>query len=373
MSFLDTLKSSLLPDTPAKIEKLRNKLPLEFPAELANPLMDYMLERSYLEDLSDRDRFVKEEPHTGAMAWIKIDRLPVHPNDSAEYDLMSRWQAVLSSLHSWNERVLFLLQRRKGATSIYLGMQAPEMDKSLARLETALVNSMPGITTSRLGIEESLIAIGDLLGAKSCGAITGIPSFRRESKFQELQTLDSLAFGIRDAEGRDADFSLLVVADPISDQSTTDIISRMMKLGTEIHKDVHKTYSQSVGISKGGASMGLGVLIGTIAEMIPLGKIALPFLRHGFSSNGMPDVQKPPISLTSSQSTLKSPSTNTVSAFARGATLGSGTPEYTYSATLSTTWALCSVCSVLFTQATKAIWSLSAYTGSSLSPERLTY
>ena len=276
MSFLDTLKSSLLPDTPAKIEKLRNKLPLEFPAELANPLMDYMLERSYLEDLSDRDRFVKEEPHTGAMAWIKIDRLPVHPNDSAEYDLMSRWQAVLSSLHSWNERVLFLLQRRKGATSIYLGMQAPEMDKSLARLETALVNSMPGITTSRLGIEESLIAIGDLLGAKSCGAITGIPSFRRESKFQELQTLDSLAFGIRDAEGRDADFSLLVVADPISDQSTTDIISRMMKLGTEIHKDVHKTYSQSVGISKGGASMGLGVLIGTIAEMIPLGKIALP-------------------------------------------------------------------------------------------------
>ena len=282
MSFLDTLKSYMDPASSANMEKLRNKLPIEFPAELANPLMDYMLERSYLEDLSDRDGFVKEEPHAGAMAWIKIDRLPVHPNDSSEYDLMSRWQAVLSSLHSWNERVLFLLQRRKGATSIYLGMQAPEMDKSLARLDTALVNNMPGITTSRLSIEESLNAIGDLIGAKSCGAITGIPSFRRESRFQELQTLDSLAFGIRDAEGRDADFSLLVVADPISDQTTTDIISRMMNLGSEIHKDVHKTYSQNEGISRG-TMLGLGAVLGCIANAVPFGNYALLLTGAGFN------------------------------------------------------------------------------------------
>lgn len=270
MSIIETLKAKLNPSSPENIERLRNNLPIEFPAELANPLMDYMLERSYLEELSDRDHFEAEPPKDGVLAWVKIDRLPVHPSDSDDYDLLSRWQAVLASLHSWNERLLFLLQRNNGATSIYLGMHAPDLERSMARLETALINSMPGISASRLDMDESIKVFSSLMDAQSCGALTGIPSFRKETRFQELQTLDSLAFGIRDTQGRDANFSLLVVADPIPDQGITDIISRMMKLGTEIHKDVHKSFNAGENIGTGNNnSLGLATLIGTMAQLIP--------------------------------------------------------------------------------------------------------
>lgn len=270
MSLIDTLKAQLDPSSPENLEKLRNNLPIEFPTELANPFIDYMMERSYLEGVSDRDHFEADPPMGGSMAWVRIDRLPVHPNDSDDYDLLSRWQSVLSSLHSWNERLLFLLQRSNGSTSIYLGMHAPDMNQSLARLETALINSMPGITTSRMNVDEGMKVITSLMEAKNCGALTGIPSFRKETKFQELQTLDSLAFGIRDTQGRDADFSLLVVADPIPDQDITDIISRMMELGTEVHKDVHKGYNSQEGISRSSTtSIGIGTLMQSLAKIVP--------------------------------------------------------------------------------------------------------
>ena len=283
MSFLDTIKARLDPSSPQNLERLRSKLPIEFPAELANPFLDYMLERSYLEGLAGRDHFQADPPLDGAMAWVRIDRLPVHPNDSEDYDLLSRWQAVLSSLHSWNERLLFLLQRSGGSTSIYLGMHAPDMSRSLARLETALINSMPGITTSRMDVNEGMKVVASLMEAKSCGALTGIPSFRRETRFQELQTLDSLAFGIRDTEGRDADFSLLVIADPIPDQDITDIISRMMKLGSEIHRDVHKSIGQSEGINtSGSASSVIGGMVASVANAIPgLGSSMVNFINTG--------------------------------------------------------------------------------------------
>lgn len=283
MRLIDTLKARLNPTSPENLERLRNKLPIEFPTELANPFMDYVMERSYLEEVSSRDHFEADPPMEGSMAWVRIDRLPVHPSDSDDYDLLSRWQSVLSSLHSWNERLLFLLQRSNGSTSIYLGMHAPDMNQSLARLETALINSMPGITTSRMNVDEGMKVITSLLEAKNCGALTGIPSFRRETKFQELQTLDSLAFGIRDTQGRDADFSLLVVADPIPDQDITDIISRMMELGTEIHKDVHKSYGVQEGVSNSNSvSFGLGALIGSVAGMIPvMGELAVALMNAG--------------------------------------------------------------------------------------------
>ena len=46
-------------DAQANIEKLKRgqKAIYELPLDLANPLIDYMLERSYLEDISDRTDF----------------------------------------------------------------------------------------------------------------------------------------------------------------------------------------------------------------------------------------------------------------------------------------------------------------------------
>lgn len=270
MGFINTLQNRLDPSSPENRQQLKNSLPLEFPAELVNPLMDYMLERSYLEELSNREHFEPEDLDPDSLAWVRIERLPIHPSDNDQYDLLSRWQAVLSSLHCWNQKLVFLLQRQKGVTSIYLGMQAYEIDKTLARLETALINSMPGISSSRLSLDEGLEVMRNLSACKHCGALTGIPSFRKESQFRDLQTLDSLAFGIRDEEGRDADFSLLVLAEPIPDDGITEIIARMQELGTQIHKDVHKTYSQGSSVERSqSGSLGLRSLMGVLAALMP--------------------------------------------------------------------------------------------------------
>lgn len=272
MGFIDTLYSRLNPTSPENQERLRQALPLEFPSELANPFVDYMLERSYLEDLSQRTSFeVSDRPEKKSLAWVRIERLPIHPSDDDQYDLLSRWQAVLSSLHCWDEKLIFLLQRREGATQIYLGMQAAETNKSLARLETALLNSMPGITAERLNFDQSMDLVENITECPYCGALTGIPSFRKDSQFRELQTLDSLAFGIRDEMGRDADFSLLVIAQPISDSGITDIISKIQELGTSIHRDVHKSFTENRSVNKTkGGSVGLQSLIGALAQIQPL-------------------------------------------------------------------------------------------------------
>ena len=97
-----------------------------------------------------------------------------------DYDLLSRWQSVLSSLHTWNDRLLFLLQRQKGSTHLYVGLQTMDSEDALPRLDTALANSMPGIQAEKLNPDEAISMINALVKAKSAGAITGLPSFRRE-------------------------------------------------------------------------------------------------------------------------------------------------------------------------------------------------
>lgn len=267
-SFVKTLINRMKLDSPENREKIKKGLPVEFPSELANPFIDYMLERSYLDDISERDSFLPEA-NSGSIGWIRIDRLPVHP-DNRDYDLLPRWQSVLSSIHTWNDRFLFLLQRKSGATHLYIGLQSREAEQALPRLETSLVNCMPGLLSERLDSNEALALAQDLMSARSAGAVTGIPSFRNGLNYGELQTLDSLAFGIRDSSNRDTDFSLLVVADPISDSGITDIISRFQELGTNIHKDVHKTYTNQEGTSKTRqGTVGLQTLMAVLGNVVP--------------------------------------------------------------------------------------------------------
>ena len=80
------------------IENLKQKQkPIyELPVDLANPLIDYMLERSYLEDISQRTDFnIVEMPEYEDIGWIRIERLPVSPLRIDDYDLLSRWKGVL--------------------------------------------------------------------------------------------------------------------------------------------------------------------------------------------------------------------------------------------------------------------------------------
>ena len=77
-------------------------------------LLDYSMERSYLNHISEREDFADLPYVTGRITWLKVVRLPVHPGNIREYDLLSRWQSVLSSMHTWGHRLLFLLNRSGG-------------------------------------------------------------------------------------------------------------------------------------------------------------------------------------------------------------------------------------------------------------------
>lgn len=263
-------------DVQNNIDNLKSKQkPIyELPVDLANPLIDYMLERSYLEDISQRTDFnIIETPLYEDIGWIRIERLPVSPLRIDDYDLLSRWQGVLSSLHAWKQKLIFLLQRRNGETHLYIGVKGTNIKEELKKCKCALIGSMPGIDLCVLNNEnneerEDIRLINKQISYSTCGgAVTGIPSFRKGTQFGMLQTLDKLAFGFKNTNGINANYSLIVIADPLTDTQITDIISKYQQLGSDIHTEVthHVTESSSHSYSEGsytgfngGVGFGLG-------------------------------------------------------------------------------------------------------------------
>lgn len=288
-------------NTEQELKKLEEKIAhFEFPTELANPIMDYMLERTYLEEVSEREKYevVNMNPHED-ISWLRIDRLPVSPLRIDDYDLLSRWQGVLSSIHAWRQKLLFLLQRRNGETHVYIGVQGLKIDDCANKCRSALVISMPGIDLHYLdGSKEEdlkeLLAINNQINYSPCGgSITGIPSFRKNTQFGVLQTLDKLAFGFKDMRGIDANYSLLVIAEPLTDNEISDIIARYQKLGSDIHSEVSFHVSQTKGATHSsgrikGTHMGMGMGVGegslnvlsrlTQAALLTSNPVALPVM-----------------------------------------------------------------------------------------------
>lgn len=269
-------------DVQGNIDRLKNNQPplYELPLDLANPLMDYMLERSYLEDVSEREEFnVVSMSELEDVDWLRLDRLPVSPLRIDDYDLLSRWQGVLSSLHAWNQKLIFLLQRQKGKTHLYIGVQGNFRQEAVKRCQCAFYSSMPGIELHLLddsapdrGVRESnqeeIRTIRKQINSSICGgAVTGIPSFRKNTQFGVLQTLDKLAFGFKNTNGMDSIYSLIIVAEPLKDVQITDMISKYQQLGSEIHTEVarHVTENSSQTYSEGsftGVNVGAGIGVG---------------------------------------------------------------------------------------------------------------
>ncbi|MCL2757667.1 MAG: hypothetical protein FWD43_06280, partial [Coriobacteriia bacterium] len=250
--------------------RIKNKV--EIPNDFYRQLLDYVLERGYLNELSDRSRFLDFAGQPGEtmrrITWMRVDRLPIHPNEMKEYDLLSRWQGVLSTLHTWGHRLVFMLQRKHGETGLYLGTASLSRDVSAAQaieqFKEAATSSMPGIDLKPLTTAEELQAFtGNLVEYNTIGAVTGIPSFKKDSQFGMLQTLDQLAFGIRDGKGVDSDFSLMVIADPLSDMVMSETITKFRRLGSEIHLDVRRTVSESENVGQNKShQLGIGSVIG---------------------------------------------------------------------------------------------------------------
>lgn len=274
-------------DYQTSIAALRDE-PFQMPLDLTSPMLEYMMERSYLEDMTSRPAFIAaREPgqKNKPISWIKVQRIPVHPSQADNYDLLTKWQAVLSSLHAWKCKTIFLLQRRHGETNLFIGLQGNSLEGGIGLLRSALINCMPGIEAEPIdnlkatSFDERAKGTMELSGVLDSysvgGAVTGIPSFRKETQSKFAQTLDQLAFGIRTERNEEADFSLIIVAKPMSDEETAEIINRYQKIGGDIHSEVSAQVSdsefKSEGESKGtsfGLNFGLGQILNTAASAL---------------------------------------------------------------------------------------------------------
>ncbi len=231
--------------------------PIRVPDNEFRELLDKVIERGSLEGVSGRKSFYVSEEQHPAVTWLKIVRLPVRPDNAEDYDLFNRWQGVLSSLHEWGYRVYLLLQRDHGQTGLYIGVRSDRSHytsrDAIEQVMEATSGSMPGIELRRLSDSEVMTDVTmRMIQYNAIGAVTGLPSFLDDKAPGVLQTLDPLAFGIRGLRNDERGYSLLVIADPISDAETTDIMNRMRTLGSEIHTFVDRTVSESKSESETG-------------------------------------------------------------------------------------------------------------------------
>lgn len=269
--FLKTVLGRL----PRTIEELREGLSSDHLHELVYPLAENLFERTYLEGVSEMRRFVDSgRLRPAPMVWVRLDRLPLAPGGDVSVNLLHQWQNVLSAFHSWNDKMVFCLQRKAGVASMYLGVCSPEGEEAARGcVRTALFNCLPGVGLSQ--VEGGVIDdFHDQLMA--CGAVTGIPSLRNGVA---IPTLDRLAFGIRDQFGKDIDFSIVVVANPIDDPEISEIVGRFLRCGTAIHAEVARRYTSSESKSAGNGTnfgFGLGAMLQTLGVIT-----GLPFLSLG--------------------------------------------------------------------------------------------
>ncbi len=278
-------------------------------------LVDYVLERQYLNDVSARSDFkFVNDGRQSKIAWLRIKRLPVSLNGSANYDMLNRWQSALSALHVWNEKLVFLLHRHDGETRLYLGLNYNNRKDSINMLYNTLKNDLPGIGLEDMSIDDEL-AKAEMQSIDKRhrmydygGAVTGLPSFRKQSVADYYQTLDKLASGLKDVRNNlDLDFSLIVVAEPINDDGVCDTISRLQQIGSQAHLDVltrvttstSKTSSSALGFNmtfggRGGSEHGntTGKLVSTYLSAlsdVALSSIGMPpgMLQGLFGGQGL--------------------------------------------------------------------------------------
>lgn len=285
----------------------RVPLDIQVPDDFYQTLLQELLERDYLSNAPDMkfvNLYANAPDYTRKIQprihWLQITRLPVHPNDNQSYDLLSRWQGVLTSLHAWGYRLYFLLLRHDGKTKLFMGAatatQNIAAEQAVEQMREAAFGSMPGIGLRILPSKQEVFdeIREPLNGMRHIGAVTGIPSFRESAQSTILQTLDQLAFGIRDVYGSEKDYAMLVIADPISDPEITDIISRHRRLSSQIHTAVKMTGSEGRSRSescnpmareKAGANM-LGTIAGAIGGIF-LGGPSIGALIGGNIANSL--------------------------------------------------------------------------------------
>ena len=254
------------------------KSDVEVPDSFYETLLSEMLERGYLNETANQV-FQPPKPQNRQNMWMRITRLPLHPDNEESFDLFYHWQSVLATMHAWGYRLQFLLLRYQGETRLYLGTTTASAevgaDTAMDQLYQATATGMPGIglkpidSEDKEALDEQILT--PLADMRYAGAVTGLPSFRMQEEQNVLQTLDQLAFGVRGKEGDERDFALLVIAEPLSDEQISDMIERYRALGSKIHSAVSRTVSETQSSSeskKAGAGVAAGILGSLVDTMI---------------------------------------------------------------------------------------------------------
>jgi DNA helicase HerA-like ATPase len=154
-------------------------------------------------------------------------------------------------------------------------------DAATKQLSQAAVSQMPGIVLREVDDEEQLDRLRlPLAGLKAVGAVTGLPSPRKKQDSDLLQTLDQIAFGIRDQSNYEYNYALMVVADPVRDREIAEAIHILRALGSDIHSSVNLSVQKTETTETGGSDeFDVGAGIGLLGLFIP-GLASLEMFEH---------------------------------------------------------------------------------------------
>lgn len=252
-------------------------------------IIDFALERTYLSALSASPAappLHKQASAERPLAWRRVVRLPVHPIRGADEFLALRWQRMLTALHSWERRLVVLLLRHNGKTSLYVGTLSPyglvSRTKAIAQLHQAITSEVPGLTLESLAgsvegepIEIKRQLVDPMARLQSCGAITGLPSMQEHASNRHDLTIPGLlsglghaAQGMKGPGGRECNYAIVIIADAVADFAISETIDRLRMIGETVYSDIRSSYQQGKSESSAVRALSTNRIIGTFLAAV---------------------------------------------------------------------------------------------------------
>lgn len=249
--------------------------------ELPERLLE-ALERRWFDQFDIRQVSIK--PHLGGDLQAQsrfIQLLEIAHGQDTERSLhLLNMQNVLSCFRDGTHSVVFSLRSQGRHVAMHMGVRrfVPEVRVQTVDyvdvLRRTLRSNFPGIALSQTPLshqaceEEILCPVSE---SKYLAGITGIPSLKHESGAPFTQSLDRLIDALRGE-----DYSLLLIAEPITESVIEGAVRRCRELSNEIHGLVRQSMARSTGRTVGDAisvgqattaSAGTGGLLGMLFSL----------------------------------------------------------------------------------------------------------
>ena len=222
---------------------------LILPDDTLQNMVRAAVERDFLNEMVSEDKF-PTQPFFKEQGWVRVNRLPLSPLENKSHALFPKWQNSISAMHNLNLRLCYVLLRQDCETTLYLGAIPGDRVKKSKEARNQLVQSvssqMPGIVLDPVMPN----ALSELSSLTCCGTVTGLPSIRKITEYGEYQTMDQLVMGLRDAQGNEQNFALVVVADPVPDAQILQIQQTLENLCTEVYSLAQHTLTDAVNTSE---------------------------------------------------------------------------------------------------------------------------